>query len=83
VAAARKYWEEMMEPRKYEFQTEFARKYVAMGLREALLRLLEVRFDGASEEMRARIEGADAVQLKGWLDRGYVVESAAAVFGEG
>jgi hypothetical protein len=76
-----------MEPRKYEFQTEFARKYMAMGreetLREALLRLLEVRFDGASAQMRARIDEADAVQLKGWLERGYVVDSAAAVFGEG
>jgi hypothetical protein len=95
VAAARTYWEKMMQPRKYEFQTEFARKYVAMGreegreecreetLREVLLRLLEVRFDGASAQMRARIEAADTVQLQGWLDRGYVVDSAAAVFGEG
>jgi hypothetical protein len=93
--AARAYWEAMMEQRRYEFQSEFARKYVAVGreegreegreagraegLRLALLRQWSAKFGAPSAEQRARIEAADVERLESWLDRILVADTADTV----
>jgi hypothetical protein len=71
---AHAYWEEMMQSGRYEPQTEFARKWVAVGredgLRRAVTRLVEVRFgEAAGSQAADRIAAADTAQLERWLER--------------
>ena len=65
--------------RNYQFQSDFIRKNVELGrkegLRDALLRLLEQRFDELPAEVRQRIEGAEMSELERWIDR--VITAAA------
>lgn len=90
IGAARAYWEDMMENRKYEFQSEFARKYVALGreegreegLRLAVLRLWKMKFGEPSSEQRARLDAAGAEPLQQWLDRILSADSSEAVFSD-
>jgi len=75
--AARIALEKHMTLRNYEFQSDFAKKYVKEGRdegqqdqsRKVLLRLLAQRFDEIPDPVRARIEGAELDDLERWLDR--------------
>ncbi len=85
-----------MDLRGYEFKSEFARKYVAMGreegfkegfeetrrevFRDVLRRLVEQRFGALSSGDRKRIEEANADDLLRWLDRVIHAKTVAAVF---
>ncbi len=79
--AARRALEEMMKG--YEYQSDFAKKYVAQGRAEALLSVLRVRGLVASAAERERIlrEG-DSSRLERWLERAVVATSVAEVLGE-
>ncbi len=77
-AAARMALEEFMDRGTYEYQSDFARKYVAQGKAEgrvegeaqALLTILTTRGLAVTEEQRQRILAcADLDQLEGYLRR--------------
>jgi hypothetical protein len=83
----------MQSSEKYEFQSEFARKYTALGRAEgklegklegetaALLRVLARRGLGVNDEQRDRILACtDLAMLETWLDRAIVATSAEDVF---
>jgi hypothetical protein len=48
----------------FEYQSEFARKYVAQGRAEMVLTLLTLRFGPLHEDIQARVRAADSAQLK-------------------
>lgn len=56
-----------MDPAKYEYQSDFARRYVAQGEVEGraalVVRQLALRFGPLSEEVRARIAAASIAEL--------------------
>ncbi len=60
-----------MDPAKYEYQSEFARRYLAQGKTEGraegrvslLLRLLSLRFGPLTDDVRARISAASVDEL--------------------
>jgi len=66
-----------MNVQNYEFQSDFAKKYLKEGHdageralgRKMLLRLLAQRFDEIPDPVRARIEHAELDDLERWLDR--------------
>ncbi len=69
----------------YEFQSDFAKKYVALGRAEeaarAVLTALRVRRIAVSAEEQARIiETKDPALLERWLERAIVAASVAEVF---
>jgi hypothetical protein len=53
----------------YEYQSDFAKKYLAQGARALLLRLLRTRFGELPASSLARIENADAATLERWGER--------------
>ncbi|WP_437586312.1 DUF4351 domain-containing protein [Sorangium sp. So ce1000] len=69
--AARRALEAMVKG--YEYQSDFAKKYVAQGRQEGeravLLRLLRARFGELPEAALARIEGAESAALERWAER--------------
>lgn len=83
-----------MSAHKYEYQSDFARKYVAEGRREGrdqglvegqraiVLRLLTRRFQPLPPEALARIEKADAATLETWADRLLSAESLDEVWSD-
>ncbi|GAB3727898.1 hypothetical protein GCM10027590_34540 [Nocardiopsis nanhaiensis] len=92
-ASARKMWEDLMATGTYEWQSDFARKYVgqgreegreegfAQGKREALLRILEALPITVDEEARKRIdECADSDQLDAWLTKAVKVKTTDELF---
>jgi len=75
----------------YEYQSDFARRYVAQGraegeaagLARALLAVLTARGLDVSEDVRTRIAAcADLGRLDAWLARAVTAASAAEVVGE-
>jgi Arc/MetJ-type ribon-helix-helix transcriptional regulator len=91
--AARRTLEELMKSGKYEYQSEFARKYVAQGRQEgiqegelrgelgALLEVLDSRGLKVDDEARQRILACtDPAQLKRWLRQVAKVESVEELF---
>ena len=79
----------------YEYQSEFAKRYVAQGETRgeakgeakgraaALLAVLGARGIEVSEELRVRILACTQLtMLEGWLVRAATARSAAEVFGE-
>jgi hypothetical protein len=74
-AAARRALEAMMKG--YEYQSDFAKKYVAQGRdqghkegeRALLLRLLRTRFGELPADAVARVEGAEIAVLERWGER--------------
>ena len=74
--------------RKYEYQSEFAKKHFGWGLeygreqgrREILARLLVQRFGRVDRATRQRIEEANLDELDRWLDRVIPAETMADVF---
>ncbi len=69
--AARTALEAMMKG--YEYQSDFAKKYVAQGHKEGeralLLRLLRTRFGELPASTVARVEGAEVAVLERWGER--------------
>jgi hypothetical protein len=87
--AARRVLETMMK--EYEYQSDFARRYVAQGRAEgraeeaarAVLTVLRVRGIAVPDAARERILAQkDPEQLERWLERAAVAASAAAVLDE-
>lgn len=83
---ARRTLEKYMNIRNYQFQSDFAKKYAAMGRkeghREVLLRLLALRFDEVPDEVRQRVEDAEMSQLEAWTDRVITADTLPDVFAE-
>ena len=82
---ARRTLEAMMKG--YEYQSDFAKKYVAEGLAEgtaqALLTVLRVRGIAVPEVVRERILAQkDPERLERWLEKAAVASSVAAVIDE-
>lgn len=87
--AARAALEDLMASGSYEFQSEFAKRYVAKGRAEgeakgraeAVLEVLETRGLAVSDEARARILAcADALQLAAWIRKAVTVTSVDELF---
>ena len=91
--AARAALEALMQSPKYEFQSDFARKYTALGRAEgklegrlegeatAILRVLARRGLVVGEEHRSRILACtDLAILETWLDRAIAATSVDEVF---
>jgi hypothetical protein len=80
--AARAILEALMVSGKYEYQSDFARRYVAQGeaagRAHALLAVLAARGLEVPENVRARIVGCpDLARLDRWLARAVTALSAA------
>jgi hypothetical protein len=52
-----------MDASNYEYQSEFARRYVAQGRAEIVLELLATRYGQLSSAVAARVQGANAADL--------------------
>lgn len=82
--ATRRALEAMMKG--YEYQSEFAKKYVAQGRQEGeralLLRLLRARFGELPANAMARIESADTTALERWGERVLTAKTLAEVLDE-
>jgi hypothetical protein len=73
-----------MDPAKYEFQSEFARRYLAQGRvegrAETLLKLLTMKF-GALDDTRAkRVRSASLDELELWTERVLIASSLEEIF---
>jgi hypothetical protein len=88
--AARAVLEALMANRNYEYQSDFAKRYVAQGRDEgrsegkaqALLTVLRARGIEVSPEMQAHILACtDLAVLDGWLARAVAAKSADEVLG--
>ena len=75
----------------YEYQSDFARKYVAQGRAEgraeeaalAVLTVLQTRGFAVSESVRERILiQKDPERLRRWLEKAVIATSVAAVLDE-
>ena len=82
--AARKALETMMKG--YEYQSDFAKKYVAQGRQEGernmLLRLLRARFGELPAAAVTRIEAADVAELEQWGERVFSAKALDEVLAE-
>ncbi|MFB4319841.1 hypothetical protein [Actinomadura sp. 21ATH] len=87
--AARRTWEELMKSGTYEYQSDFARKYVAEGraegrvegLRTSILDAFDEREIEVPDEVRNRIlQCQDARHLRAWFRRAMHAESADEIF---
>lgn len=88
-AAARRILEAVMVSKNYEFQSDFAKRYVAegrakgraQGLAEAVLQVLAARSIPVPPEVRDRIaQCTDDTTLVAWLDRAVTVTSVSELF---
>lgn len=52
-----------MDPAKYEYQSEFAKRYVARGRADLIIRQLTLRFGPPSEDVLSRIAAASIEEL--------------------
>jgi hypothetical protein len=67
----------------YQYQSDFARRYVAQGKAEAVLGVLQARAIDVPEDMRARIATCkDWAVLDRWLVRALTAASVADVVGD-
>ncbi len=83
-AGARAILEALMASGKYEYQSDFARKYVAQGEAEgrahSVLHVLEVRGIDVPGDVRERILScSDVATLDAWLERALTAKSSADV----
>ncbi|MET0386509.1 MAG: DUF4351 domain-containing protein, partial [Polyangiales bacterium] len=69
-----------MDPAKYEYQSDFAKHYLAQGRAEGraetLVKQLSLKFGPLSAAVDARVRGASADELDSWTER---VLSAASL----
>ena len=82
-----------MDPAKYEYQSEFARRYVAQGEAkgkaegkaegkvELLLKLLALRFGSISPAAEARLQAASTAELDTFAERVLTAKSVEEVLG--
>ncbi len=89
-AAARRALEEMMQNGSYQYQSDFARKYVAQGRAEgraegraqAVLTVLRARSIEVGSEAEQRILACtDIAELDAWIGRVATVQSVEDLFG--
>ncbi len=93
--AARRALEDLMSQGHYQYQSDFAKKYVAegkaegkaegeaKGKAEAILQVLAARGLAVSEAQRARVLGCTNLgQLDSWLERAVTAPSADEVFAD-
>lgn len=92
---ARKALETLMALQKYEYQSEFARKYVAEGreegreegraeaLRSVLLRQLTQRFGDLPDTLRERVGQAEIEALERWSERVIPAQTLTDIFDDG
>jgi predicted ArsR family transcriptional regulator len=93
--ATRKHLEALMASGNYEYQSEFAKKYIAVGRAQgleqgleqgralAILGFLEARGFSVAEELRARVLATrDHAQLDTWLRRAATCTTLDEVFVE-
>jgi len=86
--AARRALETMMKG--YEYQSDFAKKYVAQGRDEGrkegeralLLRQMRARFGELPAAAVARVEGAEVAQIEQWGERVLTAATLAEVLGQ-
>ncbi|WP_459799221.1 hypothetical protein [Herbidospora sp. RD11066] len=70
-------WRKLMGVGTYEYQSDWARGYVAMGEAKAVLAILANRQLTVTEEVRDRILSCvDPELTEAWLDRAFEVDSA-------
>ena len=78
---ARAALELLMNPATYQFQSDFARKYIAMGNAEMLLKLLRIKGFTVSPELAARVESCkDVDQIDLWAERVVTATSLDDIF---
>jgi hypothetical protein len=66
----------------YEYQSEFARRYVSQGEAKAVLRILSFRGIEVPDDARERITGCtDVDQLEAWVDHAMTATSVYDLFG--
>ena len=70
-----------MDPAKYEYQSEFARRYVSQGRAEMVLKLLTLRFGRLPAEAEARVRAASIEQLDAVAERVLSAKSLDEVLG--
>ena len=58
-----------MDTAKYEYQSEFARRYVAEGRADIVLKLLALRFSPLPEAVKARVRAASILELDAFAER--------------
>jgi uncharacterized protein DUF4351 len=58
-----------MDPAKYEYQSDFARRYVAEGRSALVIRQLTLRFGALTQQVETRITGASIAELDGIGER--------------
>jgi putative methionine-R-sulfoxide reductase with GAF domain len=83
--AARKYLEDLMSVETYEWQSDFARKYVGIGREEgvadSVILILEERGLVVSDDVRARVESCDDLNtLNSWVRKAVKVARAEDLF---
>jgi hypothetical protein len=66
----------------YEYQSEFAKKYVAQGERALLLRQMHTRFGELPAPVVTRVENADVALLERWGERILSAKTLAEVLDE-
>lgn len=73
-----------MEQHKYTYQSDFAKRFMAEGLKQGLRQLLgvqlEQRFGALPAEVQAQLDAADADTLSTWGRRVLTAASLADVF---
>ena len=78
-----------MDPTKYEYQSEFARRYIAQGesrgraagKADVVLKQLAVRFGPLAAEVVARVRAAPVAELDIFAERVLTAASLEAVLG--
>jgi len=69
----------------YEYQSDFARRYVAQGRAEGgmeiILKLLASRFGPLTEAAHSRVRSADSVQINAMADRMLTARTLEEVLG--
>lgn len=71
-----------MNPAKYEYQSEFAKRYVAEGRAEVLIRLLTRRFGELPDKALAQVRAASRSEIEEMADRVLTGTSLEEVLGE-
>jgi hypothetical protein len=80
-AGARAVLEALMMSKNYQYQSDFAKRYVAKGRAEAVLQVLATRGIPVPPDVRDRIaQCTDDATLVSWLDRAVTVTSVSELF---
>ena len=66
----------------YEYQSDFAKKYIAQGERDLLLRQLRVRFGELPASVVGRVESARLSEIETWAERILSAPSLVDVLGD-